>query len=297
MFFDSHRGANKRLTATISTKEPPLKEILVGNVICKGKEAADVLKNDLEKVYKNADVNKKNLKVWTNTKGVRRVICDELEVDFTEDEISIALDNTPNNTPGISGITTEVLRKLNGEYVKILTEFANNFLKVEGYKPDVLTNALITMIPKTNDKIPTVDNLRPISLIEIPKKVITRAMTNRLVKWVVQKKIIHPAQMCHPGRNIRDNIFLIQSFMESWKDYSYSYAISFVDIRKAFDTVNWDYLLGVLEDYGFQKNFRNFVKNIIDHSAQVVFDGFLSDSFKKREVYLKEKFLLHYFLL
>lgn len=43
-----------------------------------------------------------------------------------------------------------------------------------------------------------------------------------------------------------------------------------VDILKAFDTVNWAYLLEVLENFGFSQKWRNWISNLLGTSSSMV---------------------------
>ena len=62
----------------------------------------------------------------------------------------------------------------------LLTDIANEAL-TEGKSIDFLLKGKIVILPKT-EEVGQIRDYRPITLLEIPRKIITKAMTNRLKK-------------------------------------------------------------------------------------------------------------------
>ena len=85
------------------------------------------------------------------------------------------------------------------------------------------------------------ENLRPISLLNIDDKILTKSRAKRL-------EIINPNQTGYvKDRFMGENVRLIQDDMFYTKQQEKSGIAIFLDFRKAFDTDKWDYLKVALQ--------------------------------------------------
>ena len=115
----------------------------------------------------------------------------QLEVDFSQQEIDKVVRNLPNNkSPGPDGFTNEFLKASWGiikeDFYNICHAFQNNSCCVQS-----INSSYITLIPKIpNPKL--VSDFRPISLLNTSKKLITKLLALRL-QWMI-KKLIHKNQ-------------------------------------------------------------------------------------------------------
>jgi len=123
---------------------------------------------------------------------------------------------------------------------------------------------LIPKIPGA-DKL---DNFRPIALANFQFKIITKIIADRLGS--IAAKIISSNQKGFiPGRHIHDCIMTASEAVNLLHKKTYGGNIAMeIDIRKAFDTVNWQFLLHVLHCFGFNKLFCEWIDNIL-HSAKL----------------------------
>ena len=138
-----------------------------------------------------------------------------LNKKFTEIEIRNAINNTPNREPGPSGMRITLFKKMIDHFSPILTNIANEALS-SGICGEFLMQGTITLIPKKENSN-NVNDLRPITLLEIPRKIITKAMTTRLKQVLLNKNIISEYQFCHPGRLIHDNVHTLNLLIERAK--------------------------------------------------------------------------------
>ena len=98
------------------------------------------------------------------------------------------------------------------------------------------------------------DDYRPITLLNTMLKILARVSTNRL--QLVISDLIGPGQnYAVKGRLIQDNLHLIREVLEGIEDDSESTLLS-LDQFKAFDRVDHQFLVTVLETAGFKSESR-----------------------------------------
>ena len=115
---------------------------------------------------------------------------------------------------------------------------------------------IISFIPKKNKDKSLLENLRPISPLNIDYKSLTKVIAKRFEK--VLPKIINPNQTGYiKGRFIGENVRLIQDIMFYTKQEEKPGIAIFIDFRKAFDTVEWDYLKAMLQMFNFGLTYKN----------------------------------------
>ena len=113
------------------------------------------------------------------------------------------------------------------------------------------------------------EKLRPISLLNIDYKILTKSIAKRLEK--VLPKIINPNQTGYiKGRFIGENVRLIQDAMFHTKQEEKPGIAIFLDFRKAFDTVKWDYLKAALQRFNFGPDILTWFDVIYNNASSCV---------------------------
>ena len=93
-------------------------------------------------------------------------------------------------------------------------------------------------------------NWRPISLLNVDYKIISKAITSRLSG--VLQHIVHPDQTCSvPGKCISSNHFQVRDVLDYIGRTDESAILLNLDQEKAFDRVNRSFLLSLLIAFGF----------------------------------------------
>ena len=127
---------------------------------------------------------------------------------------------------------------------------------------------ILSLLYKKNDKS-KLANWRPISLLNTHYKILAHVLANRLKKVI--NKLIHTDQTGYlKGRSIGQNIRLIQDVIDYFENDNTQGAIIFLDFRKAFDTVNHNFLMRVLEKLNFGQSFIQWVKTIYNKAESCV---------------------------
>lgn len=117
---------------------------------------------------------------------------------------------------------------------------------------DSWNDTLVTLIPKPVNPM-LMKEFRPISLCNVCYKILSRAITNRLRP--VLSKIIDEFQSAFiPGWQITDNIivgFEAIHWMRNRKSGKTGWAALKLDMSKAYDRVEWDFLQRLMNRLGF----------------------------------------------
>ncbi|VFQ77971.1 unnamed protein product [Cuscuta campestris] len=117
--------------------------------------------------------------------------------------------------------------------------------------PKGYDSTIITLIPKKDPK--RLDDYRLISLSTFISKINTKLLANRLKKLL--PKIISPEQGAfQKGKSIDDHILLAQEAIHGLdrKVFGGNLIIK-IDMEKAFDSMNWNFLEGILRAFGFSQ--------------------------------------------
>ena len=124
------------------------------------------------------------------------------------------------------------------------------------------------------------DNSRGISLLSIAGKIIARVILNRIIKHLIDD--IYPESQCgfRSGRGTIDMIFSLRQVAEKIREKNLELYTVFIDLTKAFDTVNRNDLWKVLKKLDIPDSMLNVI--ISFHKgmkASVLSDGEFSESF------------------
>jgi hypothetical protein len=123
-----------------------------------------------------------------------------------------------------------------------------------------------------------IKNYRPITLLNVDLKIITKTLADRMV--TILPKIVHPNQTCVPGRHIENNIFLTQDLIDHANLTNRNLALIFLDQEKAFDRMSHNFIFKTLERFGFGEYFIKWVKTIcFDTKSFVKVNGYQTFEF------------------
>ncbi|GJZ39644.1 RNA-directed DNA polymerase, eukaryota [Tanacetum coccineum] len=124
-----------------------------------------------------------------------------------------------------------------------------------------------------------VNDYRPISLIGSVYKVVTKILTNRLATVIVG--LVSDTQSAFVAdRQILNGPFILNEVLD-WCKRKNKQAMFFkVDFAKAYDSVRWDFLIDVLEAFGFGSTWCNWIRGTFCYAkASILVNGSPSDEF------------------
>ncbi|KAL2226306.1 UNVERIFIED_CONTAM: hypothetical protein Sindi_1989300 [Sesamum indicum] len=130
--------------------------------------------------------------------------------------------------------------------------------------PRSFTATTIVLIPKV-DSPQTWNDFRPISLCNVTNKIMSKLIYNKLYHTLPD--LITPSQSDFvPGRLIGDNILMAQEMIHHLDlRYNKGNLVIKLDMSKAYDRVNWNFLLTVLQKMGFPQRFFTLIKHTIQN--------------------------------
>ena len=203
-------------------------------------------------------------------------ICEGL---ITELECAKALKDMQNNkSPGSDGITVEFY-KMFWNTIKKYYVSSINYSFEAGSLTELQKQSIITLIPKQNKDITTLDNWKPISLLNVDYKIAAKVIANR-VKNIITEIIDHSQTGFIKGRYIGENIRLLFEIIDKVEEENKPGLIFFSDFEKAFDSVDHSYMINCLKHFNFGENFIKWIELFYsDAKGCVTNNGFLSSFF------------------
>ncbi|XP_074315836.1 uncharacterized protein LOC141652088 [Silene latifolia] len=221
-YFYAHITA-RRMVNTIGTIED------VNGTVCKGQKQSNILSNS-----------------------------DFLEDRVTDLEIETALFSIDENkSPGVDGYSSGFFKKtwpITGPAFRgAVMEFFRTC-----HMPRGSNSTLLALIPKTESP-KSVTYFRPISCCTVFYKTVTKILANRMRKVLGGVVGLEQAAFIE-GRDLFDNSMLAHEMANKYRRSLLTpRCILKIDIKKAFDSVNWEFLAAYLRMFGFPPLFTKWV--------------------------------------
>lgn len=148
--------------------------------------------------------------------------------------------------------------------------------------PKTWLEANITLIPKEEADLTQIENFRPISLLNVDYKIFATIMADRLKKFLMgfiqtdQNRFLLKSQL-------RYNLRIIMGILEYYEVHpGKQMALLLLDAQKAFDNVNWKFMLEQLKIMEFGQIFLRMIEATYkEQIAKVIING---DTIEKIEM-------------
>lgn len=258
---------------------------LIGKGGGKVKEKEEVLKeikDYYESLFKREGVGREEIEFLVGKIKIKidngdKNLC---ERGIEKEEIEEAIMQLNNGkSPGKDGLPNEFYKVFRKVLTPILKDVYDEIFKKEetSYFMGI---GLVKLIYKRKGDIADLKNYRPITMLNTDFKILSKILANRLKK--ILPNIIQTNQAyAIPGRDITDTISSIRdvvSYMITEKKSGYVISL---DLEKAFDRVEHEYLFRILQQFGFGDNFIKWLKILYkDSKSQVKCNGFITETFK-----------------
>lgn len=203
-----------------------------------------------------------------------------LEEEVTADEIRKVLFAMPNNkSPGPDGYPAEFFKSTWSVVAHDFIIVVQSVFKF-GFLPKGINSTVLALIPKKLDSLEKRD-YRPIAFCNVLYKVVSKIVANMLKKLLHQ--IITENQSAFiKGRLLMENVLLALELVKDYhKDGVTPRCLMKIDISKAFDSVQWMFVLRSLSALGFPKKFILWIELCITSpSFSVQVNGDLAGYFQ-----------------
>ena len=169
-------------------------------------------------------------------------------------KIVLRLNSKKSSAYGV--IPASILKQTIEVHLKYLTNTISHYLKESNF-PDELKQAEVIPVYKKLDPLQK-ENYRPVSLLPHISKVFERVIYKQINNFMENK-----ISKCVTGfRKSPGTQHSSIAMLEKWKkalDKEENISAIFMDLPKAFDTINHDLLLAKLKAYGFSKQALSFM--------------------------------------
>jgi hypothetical protein len=184
--------------------------------------------------------------------------------DIESNEIKKIIEQLKDASPGYDGISPKILKRTYIHYLEPL-KYIFQLSFNQGIFPNEMKLAKVIPIYKNGD-VMEINNYRPVSVLSSFSKILEKLMYKRCVSFLNDYKLLYELQF---GFREKYNtnlamIHLIDKISTEINDNNFVLGL-FIDLRKAFDTVNHEILLKKLHYHGIRgislKWFESYLKN------------------------------------
>jgi exonuclease III len=289
--FDFHANSNERGTSHFFRK-PLGTKVPINGVTVDGTLVTDVptVQNKFTAHWRSImaspqdveppDQHRRCAVIEALTKRLELVDRESLDEPITVKELCDAMKTmNPSKSPGPDGWSAGFFQVAPEIFSELLLLVFNYQLTHHGCLLPHQRRSAITLLYKSGDRgLP--GNYRPISLMPVEVKVLSRALAFRLARHAPQ--LIHPTQAGFvPGRRLHDHVTSVQALQHycTLEDQD-SYA-TFLDFSKAYDMVDQSFLFEVLAEMNLGANFISWVRLLYNSPvAHLLFNGTLGPAIK-----------------
>nr|CCA66020.1 hypothetical protein [Beta vulgaris subsp. vulgaris] len=226
---------------------------------------------------------------WEELDGIRHLIPqidlmqrEDLIKPVTREEVrNVVFQMGSLKAPGPDGIPAIFYQKHWSIVGEDIWRAVSHFFTT-GYILQEWNQTNICLIPKV-ERPEQACQFRPISLCNVIYKIISKIIANRLKP--ILKSIVTPYQNAFvPGRLISDNCLIaheVVNLIKQRKKGTHFLAALKIDMFKAYDKVDWDFLFWLLTQMGFPSFYRQWIMQCVTTvSYSIIVNGEPTTRFK-----------------
>ena len=186
-----------------------------------------------------------------------------------------------NKAPGLNGFPVEFFNKFWINFADLFKD-----LVTESFGAGALSleqrRTVIRLIPKPvpdTDRYKFTKYRRPIALLNIDYKIISKTLTLRLLRVI--DSLITAEQLAYPkGRFICEHIRTLSDLIDVYSGSGHAGYVVFHNFEKAFDSIEWNFLYATLEAMRFPPYFITWAKILnTQMTGAIIVNSKLTDFF------------------
>src|SRR6478735_3722092 len=188
--------------------------------------------------------------------------------EISSEEIRNVINELPKEKAcGEDNISAELLQCMGEEGIEIISKLINMIYK-SGYIPEDFRKSIFVPLPKFN-KTQDCGDFRTIALISHASKILLHLIKRRITP-IIERQLGDSQMGFRKGKGTRDAIFQLRLISERSLQVDKKVYMCFVDYQKAFDRVNHDKLLEVMEKAGIPELEQRLIINLYWHQQAAV---------------------------
>lgn len=211
-------------------------------------------------------------------------------VQIEEKDVEKALKRIKNGKAGGTDEIIGELVKYSGQGgIRALTNLYRNILE-EGEVPEEWRMCRVTLIHKGGGKSKEdIGNYRPISIMNILAKTMGMVLNDKLVTWAEQERVWGEEQNgFRRGRGGIDNLYILKEIVERSIIQEKELYLTFLDLEKAYDTVNRGKLMLLLQHIGIDDKVRTVLKSMYNNNRVIFTLGRINSDWVKNNVGVRQ---------
>lgn len=228
-----------------------------GDLLFELEDVCERWKEYIEELYQGEDiVNERDI-----LEEESNVDVDMIGPPISKEEFNSALNDLNNGKAvGTDNIPAEILKEIGESTKGYLFKLIKEYYEEGTEPPTDLLNSKTVIIPK---KGPALDcgNYRTISLLSHTSKIMLNIIKNR-IKKKIEANLGEDQFGFRSGKGTREAILALKMVLERRIGVNRKTYLTFIDLQKAFDMVDWKLLFGTMKEINLDWRDRRLIWNL-----------------------------------
>ena len=175
----------------------------------------------------------------------------------------------PKTSKGFDGISMKVIKHISDIILEPITLLINQSLMTNIFPTNLKIAKIMPLLKKPN--VFTPDNFRPISLLPCISKIIEKCVFKQIFEYFEENNLLYGSQYGYRKNHSTETacLELVDKLYKQLDDNQSPFCV-FIDLSKAFDTINHKILLAKLKYYGFDENALSWFNSYLSNRKQFV---------------------------
>ena len=230
-----------------------------GAIVTDQEGMSSIVENYFVNLFGNEDTERE-LPVEGGVNVISEAQNNKLTEDFSYEEFTAAIKQMhPDKSSGPDGLNPALFQHFWKLLRREVYESCKYWMRDMAF-PQGLNDTNIVLIPK-KENADTMKDLRPIALYNVMYKIIAKVLANR-IRSILPDIISENQSAFVPGRSITDNVlvaFEVVHHMRRLRKGRTGEVALKLDVSKAYDRVDWNFLKGRMEQMGFDQKWIDWI--------------------------------------